>query len=132
MSESQVDPYGSKRDLFTLLAAGFGVGWSLTGECEDCYTKKGGMCSQSETNRQFICSGKRGRNWFSCLYFLNKEFMFLFYISYLILSVWEKKNRVRLILLHFLEFLESTPKMGKCITRKKRFLLCFLDIQMVI
>ncbi|RWR82071.1 rust resistance kinase Lr10-like protein isoform X1 [Cinnamomum micranthum f. kanehirae] len=57
MSELQVDPYGSKRDLFTLLAAGFGVGWSLTSECEECYMKKGGMYSQSETNGQFICSG---------------------------------------------------------------------------
>lgn len=78
MSELQVDPYGSKRDLFTLLAAGFGVGWSLNSECEECYMKKGGMYSQSETNGQFICSGKHGRNWFSCLCFLNKEFMFLF------------------------------------------------------
>ncbi|KAJ8641847.1 hypothetical protein MRB53_018541 [Persea americana] len=60
ISESQVDPYRSKRDLLTLLAVGFGLGWELTRECEECYEKKGGTCSLNGTNRGFICLGERG------------------------------------------------------------------------
>ncbi|RWR82070.1 LEAF RUST 10 DISEASE-RESISTANCE LOCUS RECEPTOR-LIKE PROTEIN KINASE-like protein 2.1 [Cinnamomum micranthum f. kanehirae] len=60
ISESPVDPYGSKRDLLTLLFVGFGLGWELTRECEECYKKKGGMCGLNESNRDFICLGERG------------------------------------------------------------------------
>ncbi|KAJ8641836.1 hypothetical protein MRB53_018530 [Persea americana] len=60
VSESQVDPYRSKRDLLTLLAVGFELGWELTRECEECYEKKGGTCSLNGTNRDFVCLGERG------------------------------------------------------------------------
>ncbi|XP_058079394.1 RING-H2 finger protein ATL22-like [Magnolia sinica] len=55
-SEWLVDPYRSKVDLVSLLAAGFSLRWNLTHECHKCYEEKGGLCGWNHTTGNFICS----------------------------------------------------------------------------
>ncbi|XP_058091440.1 LEAF RUST 10 DISEASE-RESISTANCE LOCUS RECEPTOR-LIKE PROTEIN KINASE-like 1.1 isoform X2 [Magnolia sinica] len=61
VSEWFVDPYRSKMDLVSLLAAGFSLGWNLTHECHKCYEEKRGLCGWNHTTGNFICSNS-GRN----------------------------------------------------------------------